>query len=236
MPREENPFLGVRALRLAEERADLFITQLRACFRAAGPGPIRIMAPMVADATDAALLVALADGLARRLATEGVAFGPAELGVMIEIPSAVLTAASYFDTISFASLGTNDLLQYTLAVDRGNAALERYRDSMHPALLRLIRMTVDAAARTGRLALGLRRDGRGSDRGARTRRPRHPVLVHERHEPPAVRRAIRHADSVSSPRRPRPRASTRRPATRGPGSRTSSPRPSEVRAATIRRA
>ena len=196
MPREENPFLGVRALRLAEERADLFITQLRACFRAAGPGPIRIMAPMVADATDAALLVSLADRAREGLAGEGVAFGPAELGVMIEIPSAVLTAASYFDTISFASLGTNDLLQYTLAVDRGNAALERYRDSMHPALLRMIRMTVDAAAQRD-VSLSVCGEMAGDPvaalalvgLGIRS-------LSMSATSLPAVRRAIRHADSV----------------------------------------
>jgi phosphoenolpyruvate-protein phosphotransferase len=145
LPREENPFLGVRALRLARDRPDLFVTQLRAAYRAAAAGPIRIMAPMIADATDTAALIALADHAREELAREGLEFGPAELGVMLEIPSAVLTAASYFDQISFASLGTNDLLQYTLAVDRGNAALERYRDAMHPALLRLIRMSVEAA-------------------------------------------------------------------------------------------
>jgi phosphoenolpyruvate-protein phosphotransferase len=146
MPREDNPFLGVRALRLAHDQPDLFVTQLRACYRAAVAGPVRIMAPMVADATDVALLLSLAERARAELKREGVAFGEAELGVMLEIPSAVLSAASYFDEIAFASLGTNDLLQYTLAVDRGNAALERYRDSMHPALLRLVRMAVDAAA------------------------------------------------------------------------------------------
>jgi phosphoenolpyruvate-protein phosphotransferase len=145
MPKEDNPFLGVRALRLAGERPDLFVTQLRACYRAAVAGPIRIMAPMIADATDVATLLSLADRARGELAQEGIPFGPAELGVMLEIPSAVLTAASYFDQISFASLGTNDLLQYALAVDRGNPALERYRDAMHPGLLRLVRMAVEAA-------------------------------------------------------------------------------------------
>jgi phosphoenolpyruvate-protein kinase (PTS system EI component) len=77
----------------------------------------------------------------------GQAIGDIDLGVMLEIPSAVLTAETYFDAIRFASLGTNDLLQYTLAVDRGNPALERYRDALHPALLRLVKLAVDAAAR-----------------------------------------------------------------------------------------
>jgi phosphoenolpyruvate-protein phosphotransferase len=149
LPPEDNPFLGVRALRLAETRPDLFLTQLRACYRAAARGRIKVMAPMVADAGDAAIL----RDLAERARAEAIAahpdIGDVELGVMLEIPSAVLTADTYFGAIRFGSLGTNDLLQYTLAVDRGNPALERYRDSLHPALLRLIKLSVEAAARHG---------------------------------------------------------------------------------------
>jgi phosphoenolpyruvate-protein phosphotransferase len=148
MPKEENPFLGLRALRLAGRYPDLFLTQLRACYRAAAAGPVRIMAPMVTDATDAADFLQLAARAREELQRDIHEAGAAELGVMLEIPSAVLTAPSYFDQISFASLGTNDLLQYALAVDRGNPALERYRDSLHPALLRLIRLSVEAAERT----------------------------------------------------------------------------------------
>ncbi len=147
LPKEENPFLGVRALRLADRQPDLFVTQLRACYRAAVAGPVRVMAPMVADATDAAVFIALAERAREELVREGLEFGAVELGVMLEIPSAVLTAASYFGQIAFASLGTNDLIQYALAVDRGNPALERYRDAMHPALLRLVRLSVEAAER-----------------------------------------------------------------------------------------
>ncbi len=76
-------------------------------------------------------------------------FGEVSLGAMLEIPSAILTGRSWFDQVGFASLGTNDLLQYALAVDRGNPALERYRDSLHPAVLRLIRLAVEAADSTG---------------------------------------------------------------------------------------
>lgn len=148
LPREDNPFLGVRSLRLAEAHPELFVTQLRACYRAAAAGTIRVMAPMVADGTDVAVLVELAEQARAAVARDGLAVGAVELGVMLEIPSAILTAPSYFGRLDFASLGTNDLLQYTLAVDRGNPALERYRDSMHPALLRLVRMAVEAAERT----------------------------------------------------------------------------------------
>jgi phosphoenolpyruvate-protein phosphotransferase len=145
IPREDNPFLGQRALRLAGMHRELFVGQLRACYRAATRGRVKVMAPMVADAADARLFLDLAQEARTSLAAGGR--GDVELGVMLEIPSAVLSADTYFAELSFASLGTNDLLQYTLAADRGNAALERYRDSLHPAHLALIRLAVDAARR-----------------------------------------------------------------------------------------
>jgi phosphoenolpyruvate-protein phosphotransferase len=146
---EENPFLGVRALRLAAERPELFVTQLRACYRAATAGNVKVMAPMVADASDVSLLIDLAARARDGLSAEGREIGDVDLGVMLEIPAAVLVADSYLDRLAFASLGTNDLTQYALAVDRGNASLERYRDSLHPAVLHLVKMAVDAAARKG---------------------------------------------------------------------------------------
>jgi len=157
---EANPFLGVRALRLAPSQPDLFVTQLRAAMRAAAPdagGPgsdhgapaVKVMAPMVADADDVDLLLALAARAGRELEAEGLSHGPVSLGVMLEIPGAVLVADSYLGRLSFASLGTNDLLQYTLAVDRGNPALGRYQDSLHPALLRLVREAVERSAAAG---------------------------------------------------------------------------------------
>ena len=144
---EENPFLGVRALRLAHQRPDLFVTQLRACYRAATSGNVKVMAPMVADTGDVSLLLDLAARAREGLAAERLEAGPVELGVMLEIPAAILVAESYLDRLAFASLGTNDLAQYALAVDRGNAALERYRDALHPAVLRLVRLAVQAASR-----------------------------------------------------------------------------------------
>lgn len=148
-PPEENPFLGVRALRLAERHPEIFLTQLRACYRAAAGGRVKVMAPMVADGTDVDLLLSLAEDARRGLVAEGQPIGDLALGVMLEIPSAILVANSYFGRIGFASLGTNDLLQYALAVDRGNAGLERYRDALHPAQLQLIRLAVRAAALAG---------------------------------------------------------------------------------------
>jgi phosphoenolpyruvate-protein phosphotransferase len=149
MPVEDNPFLGVRALRLAADRPEIFVTQLRACYRAAVAGSVKVMAPMVADGGDADLLLELAGRAREGLRADGVAIGEVDLGVMLEIPSAILSADAWFDEISFASLGTNDLTQYALAVDRGNPALERYRDAMHPAVLRLIQMAAESAARAG---------------------------------------------------------------------------------------
>lgn len=145
LPKEDNPFLGVRALRIAEQQPEIYVTQLRACYRAAAAGPVKVMAPMVADGGDVDTLLALAARAREELVREAQEVGKVDLGVMLEIPSAVLTAPGYLGQIEFASLGTNDLLQYTLAADRGNPALERYRDSLHPALLRLIRMAVEAA-------------------------------------------------------------------------------------------
>ena len=149
MPREDNPFLGVRALRLAEQRPELFVTQLRACHRAALRGKVKVMAPMVADADDVATLLDLAAEARAGLAADGREFGEVGLGVMLEIPSAVIVGDSFLGRLAFASLGTNDLTQYALAADRGNPALERYRDSLHPAVLRLVRMAVESSERAG---------------------------------------------------------------------------------------
>jgi phosphoenolpyruvate-protein phosphotransferase len=147
IPREDNPFLGQRALRLAGTYREIFVAQLRACYRAATRGRVKVMAPMVADLADARLFLDLARDARTSLAAGER--GDVDLGVMLEIPSAVLSADTYFGRVSFASLGTNDLLQYTLAADRGNAALERYRDGLHPAHLSLVRSAVEAARRHG---------------------------------------------------------------------------------------
>lgn len=146
---EANPFLGVRALRIARRDPTLFVTQLRACYRAAAVGPIKVMAPMVADAGDVDLLLSLARQARDELTAEGRGIGEVVLGVMLEIPSSIFSAGSYFSRIAFVSLGTNDLLQYILAVDRGNPELQPYRDPLHPSVLTLVRMAVEAGDRAG---------------------------------------------------------------------------------------
>ncbi len=149
---EANPFLGVRALRLAWDQPDLFLVQLRAALRAAAgtsPGTVQVMAPMVADARDADLLLRLAGTAHDQLDSAAVAHGEIALGVMLEIPAAVIVADTYLPLLRFGSLGTNDLLQYTVAVDRGNRVLERYQEALHPALLRLVRRAVEASEAAG---------------------------------------------------------------------------------------
>jgi phosphoenolpyruvate-protein phosphotransferase len=152
LPTEANPFLGVRALRLADQQPDLFVRQLRAALRAAAgaaPGAVKVMAPMVADGVDVELLLRLADQARAELVAQGIDHGQIRVGVMLEIPSAVLVGPSYFSRLDFASLGTNDLTQYTLAADRGNRRLSRMHDALHPAVLRLIRQAVTDGAEAG---------------------------------------------------------------------------------------
>jgi phosphoenolpyruvate-protein kinase (PTS system EI component) len=149
---EANPFLGVRALRLAWDQPGIFLTQLRAAMRAAAgtpAGTVGVMAPMIADARDADLLLRLAVEARESLVTAGVAHGELALGVMLEIPSAILVGDTYLPRLAFASIGTNDLLQYTAAVDRGNRALARYQESLHPAVLRLVRQAVASCDAAG---------------------------------------------------------------------------------------
>jgi phosphoenolpyruvate-protein phosphotransferase len=149
LPAEANPFLGVRALRIAGLAGDVLETQLRAAMRAAVAAPVKVMAPMVADAADVAILRDLAGRARGGLEAAGTAHGPIALGAMLEVPSAVVLADRLLPMLDFASLGTNDLLQYTLAADRGNAHLGRFHDPLHPALLRLVADAVTAAGRAG---------------------------------------------------------------------------------------
>lgn len=148
---EENPALGMRALRICLTRPDVFKTQLRALYRASAFGKISIMLPMVSslwEVQEAKRIMLLA---AKELSQEGVKFDHSlELGIMIETPSAVMIADELAKEVSFFSIGTNDLTQYAIAVDRqGVQGLERFYDPHHPSVMRMIKMVIDAAHRNG---------------------------------------------------------------------------------------
>jgi len=143
---EENPFLGWRGIRMSLETPYLFKPQLRAILRAAAHGDAKVMFPMVADARELREAKAVLDECREELAAERVEFGTVEVGAMIEVPSAALCAGDIAVESDFLSVGTNDLTQYALAADRGNARLAPYlQDAGHPAVLALIRTTCEAA-------------------------------------------------------------------------------------------
>lgn len=144
LPHEANPFLGLRGLRVSLERPDLFRTQLRAILRAVPLGDLHIMFPMVATLEELRAAKAI-------LAEEVQSLGrSAKLGVMIEVPSAALIAEALAPEIDFFSIGTNDLTQYCMAMDRGHPQLARQADALHPSVLKLIGFTVEAAHRHGK--------------------------------------------------------------------------------------
>ena len=150
MPQEENPFLGWRAIRVCLDTPELFRPQLRAALRASAHGDVRIMLPLINDISEIRSTRKLLEEEAARLDAEGVPFNSAyKLGVMIETPAAALTAADLARHADFFSIGTNDLVQYTLAVDRGNARLAPRFTAFHPAVLRLLRLTAEAGRAAG---------------------------------------------------------------------------------------
>ncbi|MDQ6828926.1 MAG: phosphoenolpyruvate--protein phosphotransferase [Gemmatimonadota bacterium] len=149
-PTEPNPFLGWRAIRVCLDEPELFKTQLRAMLRAAVHGDLQIMLPLIVSVDEVHRTRELLDEAARELAARGVAHrGDVPLGVMIETPSAAVSADSYVGHVSFFSIGTNDLVQYTLAVDRGNANLASRFTPLHPSVLRLIQRAVQVADENG---------------------------------------------------------------------------------------
>lgn len=145
MPAEENPFLGVRGIRLSLQRPDILETQLRALLASADGRPLRIMFPMVGNIGEWRTAKAMVDRLRVELPVADL-----QVGIMIEIPSAALIAPVLAQEVDFFSIGTNDLTQYTLAIDRGHPSLSGQADGLHPAVLRLIGMTVEAAHAHGK--------------------------------------------------------------------------------------
>ena len=140
---EENPALGYRAIRICLDQPDIFRTQLRAIYRASAYGTASIMFPMIISVDEIRKIKAIVEDVKKELKDEGVEMGEVELGIMIETPAAAVISDQLAKEVEFFSIGTNDLTQYTLAIDRQNQKLENICDTHHEAILRLIQMTVE---------------------------------------------------------------------------------------------
>ncbi len=151
LAQESNPALGVRGVRLSMRRPALFATQLRAMLRASAFGPVRILVPMVTTNEEVVAVRALTEQCARDLRNEGFEIADHfELGAMIEVPAAAIALTGMIRLLDFVAIGTNDLTQYTLAVDRNNDALATLYDPLHPALLKLLAQIITVSARAGK--------------------------------------------------------------------------------------
>ena len=142
---EENPAMGLRAIRICLTRPEVFKTQLRALFRASAYGNIAIMYPMIISVDEVRRIKEMVAEVKKELEEQAVAYGEVDQGIMIETPAAVMMSRELAEEVDFFSIGTNDLTQYTLAIDRQNPELDSFYDSHHPAILRMIKMVVDNA-------------------------------------------------------------------------------------------
>ena len=147
--KEDNPALGYRAIRICLEQPDIFKTQLRALLRAAKYGNLSIMYPMITSVWEVKQIKKIVEEVKEELRSQNIEFGEVAQGIMIETPAAALISAELAKEVDFFSIGTNDLSQYTLAIDRQNQRLEPFFDAHHPAILRLIEMTAQGAHTAG---------------------------------------------------------------------------------------
>lgn len=149
LDKEENPAMGLRAIRICLTRPEIFKTQLRALLRASAYGNIAVMYPMIISVEEVRQIKAIMEDVKKELDDAGIAYGNVEQGIMIETPAAAMISDLLAKEVDFFSIGTNDLTQYTLAIDRQNAKLDEFYDPHHGAVLRMIEMVVDNAHKAG---------------------------------------------------------------------------------------